>query len=360
MSYKPSVLVFTTQHMPTGGIESHLREFCRHLSESGVDIDLVVLNSAMLPATEMYFKSICRKVYLGGKGRSSLRLVWLLTTSIKWFFKKYDAVYTNGQGNSLELFSKLVPFSKVWVHHHHTAGDVADQATWTNGYKKAMMKADAVIACSAKNALDMGKALNREVKTIPCFSREIKAQAPTKNGRLKFGYYGRLIREKGIDTLCRLSEENDLDKVEFHIWGEGPAYPSSFFTKYPKVIYHGQFAGEQELAEVIGELDAYLLLSTHPEGLPIALLEVMSAGLPWIATNRGGISDIACDPSTTRVIAADADFNGMKKAVRELADDLQGGKLDRDFQKQLYASKYSSRVLIKRWRQEFGLDAIHD
>ena len=47
----------------------------------------------------------------------------------------------------------------------------------------------------------------------------------------------------------------------------------------------------------------------------------------------------------------------MKKAVRELADDLQGGKLDRDFQKQLYASKYSSRVLIKRWRQEFGLDA---
>lgn len=357
MSKKPSVLVFSTQHMPTGGIESHLREFCKHIAGSGIAIDLVVLNSAMLPDTEAYFKSICRKVYLGGKGRSSLRLVWLFGAAINCFFKRYDAIYTNGQGNSVNLFAKLVPFSKLWVHHHHTAGDKADQATWTPGYRKAMMQADEVIACSAKNALDMAQALDRPIKSIPCFSREIKVGSAPASQKLAFGYYGRLIKEKGIEVLCQLSQDNDLDGIEIHIWGEGPAYPAAFFKQYPKLVYHGPFAGEQELAKVISALDAYLLLSTHPEGLPIALLEVMSAGLPWIATDRGGISDIACDPVTTRVISSNADFNEMKTAVTNLAADIKSGKLDKSFQKELYTSKYSSKVLIRRWRNEFGLDA---
>jgi glycosyltransferase involved in cell wall biosynthesis len=356
MSKRPSVLVFSTQHMLTGGIESHLREFCKQISDSGIDLELVILNANLQPETEAFYRKICRKVYLGGKGRSALRLGWLCLSAINWYFKKFDAVYTNGQGNSVQLFSKLVPFRNTWVHHHHTAGDLADQATWTGGYKKALLQADSVIACSAKNARDISQNLQRPIKSIPCFSRQIVVKNEILHNPLRFGYYGRLIKEKGIETLCQLAQDKDLAGVEIHIWGEGASYPATYFQQYPQVFFHGSFSGEEELREVISNLDAYLLLSTHPEGLPIALLEVMSAGVPWIATNRGGISDIACDPNATRVISSDANYEEMKAAVVSLSTDIRNGKLDKKFQKDQYYSKFSSRVLVKQWRSEFGIE----
>jgi glycosyltransferase involved in cell wall biosynthesis len=342
--------------METGGIESHLREFCLRLSAE-VEVDLVILNSDMSAESEAYFKSLCGHTYFGKVGRSYLRFFWLLMTALSVRKFKYDAVYTNGQGNSVGLFMLFLGRSAKWVHHHHMAGDAKDQKTWTSGYVKTLKEANLVIACSKKNALDMEAPLNREIDTIPCFSREIHpiSSALANTTTVKFGYYGRLIPEKGIDHLCQLSEEASLSHVEFHIWGEGSAYPSAYFDKYKKVIYHGTFKGEAELAKVIGSIDAFLLLSVHPEGLPICLLEAMSAGLPWLATDKGGITDIASDPMSTRVISAEADYKTIKSAVELFAADIRDGKLSKDTQKQLYHQKFSAKALTSRWMYAFGL-----
>ncbi len=341
--------------METGGIESHIKEFCLQMNLRGIEIHLVVMNAAMLPENEQFFKKVCRKVFLCKRGRSYLRIFHFFYAGFLCRMQHYDAIYTNGQGDSINNFMSLIGRKKNWVHHHHTSGDLSDQQTWSTGYRKALKNAPLLIACSKKNAKDMNEVLVRNIETIPCFSRKIKFIPKQKvNDNIKFGYYGRLIPQKGIDHLCRLSEDEDLKNVEFHIWGEGAAYSSEYFLKFPRLTYHGCFHGEDELTEVINSIDAFLLLSIHPEGLPICLLEAMSAGLPWLATNRGGIADIVSDHYSTRLIAANADYALIKKEMLSFINDINENKLSRENQINLYNNKFSSEALASQWKKAFG------
>ncbi len=345
------LLVYTTQHMQTGGIESHLQEFCKNMSAvNDVEISLVVLNSAMLPETETFYRSVCKKVYLGKHGRSYKRMLWLLQTGAKLMFNRYSALYTNGQGNSAGIFARLLRYSN-WVHHHHTAGDAADQAGWSDSYIQTLKKANYVIACAKRNAGYMSAFLKRSIDVISCFSRQVDIDVHVNAGnKLQFGYFGRLIPEKGVDVICQLSQDPELSHIEFNLWGEGSNYSASYFDRFPLVNYRGTYKGAEGLKKAISMLDAFLLLSTHAEGLPISLLEVMSAGVPWLATDKGGIPDIACDPVSTRIIAAGATYQEIKNAVLLMVNDIKSGKISRAKQTALYRNEFSAAALVKQWR----------
>ncbi|WP_405325931.1 glycosyltransferase family 4 protein [Leeuwenhoekiella sp. LLG6367-2.1] len=351
------LLVYSTQMMSTGGIESHLLHFIKECVRDNIQITFIVLNSQISASNTLVLEGLCEHVFVNSQGNLSAikKISWLFTIGYKLRSIIFDGLYTNGQGSSIMWISKLIRF-KNWVHHHHTSGDLADQNTWSNTYRKAMLQANTVIACSQRNAFAMKANLNREIDSIPCFSRNIGASShkpESKGGYLEFGYYGRLIPEKGIDLICKLSEEEDLKHIKFNIWGEGASYPDSFFENFDNVNYHGIFSSDEELKFILNQLDAFILLSTHPEGLPISLLEVMSAGIPWLATNRGGIPDIALNPLTTQVIPFDLSYQEFKDKVLQFSKDILSGTSQQEDQIHLYNEKYASPVILHQWKKKF-------
>ena len=348
-----TVLVYVTQLMSRGGIESHILEFISELSEEGVIIDLLVPNFQMNLDLEHKLKKSCRRLVLNRTtSRSLYNHLWLIKALLRTRDTNYDALYTNGQGSSIYICSKLSKYTK-WVHHHHTAGDLADQRTWGTYYVKALKCSDTLIACSKTNARAMSSSLNRAVDSIPCFSRDLgpcSVRTKEEEGyHIHLGYFGRLIKEKGIELISKMSLDKDCEHIRFHIWGADPQYSEIYFEDFPNLDYHGAFSGVVELKRAVCALDAFILLSTHPEGLPISLLEVMSAGLPWLATNRGGIPDIAQNKDETVVIPFDLNYSGYKAAVLNFVENLQRGKANRQEQLNLYASKFSAAVIRKSW-----------
>ena len=246
--------------MSTGGIESHINVFIDQMYQTQLyDIDLLVLNSRLTKEQELYLSDRCRiSVFMRGK-KDFITLLKLLGLGL---FHKYDALYSNGQGDSIFFVKKMFQW-KHWVHHHHTSGDEGDQDTWTPKYIDALNKAPELIACSSKNARDMSKALGRTVNTIPVFSNDMTEVERDKSlneepEKVHLAYFGRLIPEKGIDLLCKLSEEPELNFISFHIWGEGAQYSETFFEKYPYVSYHGKFSGKEELKRVLASIDGFL------------------------------------------------------------------------------------------------------
>lgn len=313
------------------------------------DLDILVANFKM-PRQEAFLKKYCRNVMLVKQDTAWKRHFNLLKILLSLRKTRYDILYTNGIGASVQLVGITAHYKK-WVLHHHMAADDDFFATLNARYKKAMLRAGHVIACSKINADNLNRLLNRPVDVVFYFSRDLGSNSRHRpeTGRLQFGYYGRLIHAKGIELICRLSEDADCRHISFHIWGAGNEYPASFFKQYRRVSYHGSFDTEEELREVAKTLDAFLLLTTHAEGLPVSLLEVMSAGIPWISADKGGIADIVCDPLSTRLVDV-SDFSMIKQFVVGMAADIDQGRITRDKQMHLYKEYFSSSILINKWK----------
>ena len=110
---------------------------------------------------------------------------------------------------------------------------------------------------------------------------------------------GRLDPAKDYGTL--LSAAAELPKKKFHLLiagaGDGLDDLKELAVRYG-VENEVQFLGRRsDIPELMAASDA-IVLSSLQEGLPLVLLEAHSAGLPAVATNVGGVSEIVRDGIT--------------------------------------------------------------
>ena len=115
------------------------------------------------------------------------------------------------------------------------------------------------------------------------------------NQQFTVGFIGRLHREKGVYLIPGIAkivcEKND--KIKFLIYGEGPKKNN---LKLQIADYNLQnkveFLGWQtNLKDVYSSIDI-LLLPSEEESFPQAALESMSYGVPVIASDVGGVSEL--------------------------------------------------------------------
>ena len=108
----------------------------------------------------------------------------------------------------------------------------------------------------------------------------------------RIGFVGRLSFEKGPDTFCEIARRCQ-DLGEWHIWGDGPMR-LELEQAFGEVTFHGLVT---DLAPVWRSL-GLLMMPSRAEGLPMAALEALCAGVPIAASAVGGLPSLVTEGKT--------------------------------------------------------------
>lgn len=138
---------------------------------------------------------------------------------------------------------------------------------------------------------------------------------------------GELIERKNHEVIIRAMSKIANDKIYYVICGKGP------LKEYLENLANELGVGERVIflgfRQDIPELCCAADISAFPskiEGLGLAGIEAMAAGVPLISSNVHGILDYVIDGETGYAIAPD-DVDGFAKAIERLAEneDLRRG-----------------------------------
>jgi glycosyltransferase involved in cell wall biosynthesis len=111
--------------------------------------------------------------------------------------------------------------------------------------------------------------------------------------RLRVGWFGRMVPVKNIPLLVQIVEStlNRSTSVEFHVAGDGPdrgLLEGAVKRFGSHLVWHGW---QQDIRPLVEK--CHLLMQTsHNEGTPVALIQGMAAGRPFLSTPAGGIVDM--------------------------------------------------------------------
>ncbi len=133
---------------------------------------------------------------------------------------------------------------------------------------------------------------------------------------------GRLEYRKGIHVILKAIEILADKNICFVLAGDGDVEGTRKFVEdnnfEEKVSVPGWISGDQKLT-LLKEADIYILPS-YQEGLPISILEAISAGLPIISTPVGGIPDAVADGENGYLIEP-GDFKALASKILLLSED---------------------------------------
>lgn len=106
-------------------------------------------------------------------------------------------------------------------------------------------------------------------------------------------FVGRLSREKRPDFFCRLAMHSTAD-IEWHVYGDGPLYNELKQLYSQQIRFHGVVTDMAPVWPTLG----LLVMPSRFEGLPLAALEALAAGVPILASRVGGLPQVVIDDVT--------------------------------------------------------------
>lgn len=131
-----------------------------------------------------------------------------------------------------------------------------------------------------------------------------------------------------VRLLADLARQRPRLRITWHHLGDGPEGPQihasieQYLHPLPNItpVLHGQLSPESVrifLTGAHGPLDALVNVSSM-EGLPVSMMEALSAGLPVVGPDVGGVAEIIT-PETGILLPADCALNAFLQAMDALS-----------------------------------------
>ena len=289
-------------------------------------------------------------------------------------------VYFGSVAAQLLPVLRQVPCPVVVSFHGADAGvDTEDQA-----YREALHEVFEV----AGLVLARSESLLKRLRELGCHAGKLRLNptgiptgefpfqqrdVPPEGGNWRFLQVCRLVEKKGLPVALRAFVEvkKTHPSAEFHIAGDGPMRVelealARELDVGQSVYFHG-FVDQEQLARLASEAHIFL----HPsqmgvdgnrEGIPNAMLEAMSTGLPVVATRHGGIPE-AVTSGESGFLVDEGDIEAVVEASLDLMSDTalyrQCAQGARDVIEKSFASSGAVGVLEACYEEALEIGSRH-
>ncbi len=169
-------------------------------------------------------------------------------------------------------------------------------------------------------------------------------------------FLGRLGERKGVPELLTALSRVGLD-VDWSLTmaGDGDIDGAEKLAQSLGILHHVTFSGWLDSWGIRGLLESndVLILPSHAEGLPMAIVEAFSFGLAVISSSVGAIPEIVIDRKSGLLVSP-GDIDALAQAIRDIcADDQLRENLSRagrnTWEDHLQIGQYTERI-TEIWR----------
>jgi len=155
----------------------------------------------------------------------------------------------------------------------------------------------------------------------PCPLQPGKKETSPNKDDFDILWAGRLDRQKRPDILIEIAKRCRDLPIRFHVYGS-PVLDADIYTQAfeeaENITYYGPFNGLPSLPA--DRYDLFLYTSQW-DGLPNVLLEAISLGLPIVASDVGGISELIEHGKSGFLIRPYDDIDRYITCLQEIAED---------------------------------------
>ncbi|TAK11328.1 MAG: glycosyltransferase [Anaerolineae bacterium] len=246
--------------------------------------------------------------------------------------------------------------ARVATHHGYIEG-TGKLERWlhgrlvNSGIARRLVAVSAQVAEQAVNEEGVRKARVRVIEngiqplppSTPAARAELRQELGIAEKELLVLTVARFKIQKGYTYLMDAIPQamTACPQAVFAFAGDGPLRAEmQVKAKTLGIEQNVRFLGVREdVPALLGAADVYVMPSLW-EGLPIALLEAMSLGLPCVVTAVEGVRDILRDGENGRLVAPE-DAAGLAKAMVETLNDPTGRARMGAAAQALFAQKYT-------------------
>lgn len=167
-------------------------------------------------------------------------------------------------------------------------------------------------------------------------------------------FVGRLVEFKGLDKLLEVLESLHTIKPDFRasIVGEGPLGQSleELARKaelLDNVLFHGNL---EDVSTILKRSKIFIMLSLN-EGMSIAMLEAMAAGVPPIVTNVGDLGD-ALKNRDNGILIDNVEPNKVATDIAEMLNDADLLLQRSEAARATIIQQFGMQAITTRWQEE--------
>ena len=190
----------------------------------------------------------------------------------------------HSHGMKANFYNSMLPVKRIATQHGKTSHNFKIRLLESIEHL-ALMRMDTVVCVS--ESMFAASPYRNKVLIENFLSMKVRKGGYSTDGKIKLVCIGRLSFEKGIADLIHAIKGLPGEDISLTLVGDGNQM--AHLKEISSGLKNIEFAGfQKDISQYLIAADA-LVMPSHREGLPMALIEATAAGLPVIASNVGGI-----------------------------------------------------------------------